>query len=187
MTYIMVFIIYKFFLLKDFHLRKRRKKNVIPKKQPVEIKLLASYFKVDINKLEYHKVLNSIAIISSFDISIIITIACLSKVGLIQIVVSLILLVPTIYFSYYFLAKYYINKIEKGSYNKTNDSLTAKKQNQTKNKATSKLTHSNKNKQNSSSQVEINYDSSNQTSKKNTKKDKGIKKNNKLNHRNYSK
>ena len=47
--------------------------------------------------------------------AIIITIACLVKIGLIQILIALILVIPIIYSSYYLLAKYYKYKINKKS------------------------------------------------------------------------
>ena len=112
MTFIVVFIIYQFIFIRDYRSLNNNKKqrSVKPRKKPVEVKLLES-LKVDISKLKYSKVLNSVALVSSLDISIIITIACLSNIGLIQIAIAIVIIIPIIYFSYYLLALYYKRKI----------------------------------------------------------------------------
>jgi hypothetical protein len=105
--------------IKEYRYNKKIKKGKISKddnrKEPVEVRLLKSYYKVDIDELNYSSVLNTIAFISSLDMAIIITIACLVKIGLIQILIALILVIPIIYSSYYLLAKYYKYKINKKS------------------------------------------------------------------------
>ena len=116
---ITIFLVYEIMFIKEYRYNKKIKKGKISKddnrKEPVEVRLLKSYYKVDIDKLNYSSVLNTIAFISSLDMAIIITIACLAKIGLIQILIALILVIPIIYSSYYLLAKYYKYKINKKS------------------------------------------------------------------------
>ena len=117
LTFITIFLVYEIMFIKEYRYNKKIKKDKIEKddnrKEPVEVRLLKSYYKVDIDELNYSSVLNTIAFISSLDMAIIITVACLVKIGLIQILIALILVIPIIYSSYYLLAKYYKYKINK--------------------------------------------------------------------------
>lgn len=103
-TFIIVLFVYKF-----VNMPKKRKK----KKEPVEIVLLRDYFKVDISKLNYRKLIRSISYISSFDVSIIITISCISNIGLVRIIIAIIIIVPVVFLSYLLFSKYCIRKINK--------------------------------------------------------------------------
>ena len=104
LTFITIFLVYEIMFIKEYRYNKKIKKGKISKddnrKEPVEVRLLKSYYKVDIDELNYSSVLNTIAFISSLDMAIIITVACL---------------IPIIYSSYYLLAKYYKYKINKKS------------------------------------------------------------------------
>ncbi len=100
LTFITIFLVYEIMFIKEYRYNKKKiKKGKISKddnrKEPVEVRLLKSYYKVDIDKLNYSSVLNTIAFISSLDMAIIITIACLVKIGLIQILIALILVIQS--------------------------------------------------------------------------------------------
>lgn len=110
LTFIVAFIIYKFFNDKYKPNKRKKKKD---KGAPAEIRLLEGYFKVNISKLNYNKLLNQISFISSLDIAIIITISCISKIGLVRILVAIIIMIPVIFLSYLVFSKYCINKINK--------------------------------------------------------------------------
>lgn len=103
-TFVIVYTIYEF-----ANKKKKRKKN----KEPIEIVLLRNYFKVDISKLNYKKLINSISIISAFDVSLIVAICCISNIGLVRIIVAIIAVIPVIFLSYYLFAKYCKKKISK--------------------------------------------------------------------------
>ena len=115
LTFITIFLVYEIMFIKEYRFKKGKISKDDNRKEPVEVRLLKSYYKVDIDELNYSSVLNTIAFISSLDMAIIITIACLAKIGLIQILIALILVIPIIYSSYYLLAKYYKYKINKKS------------------------------------------------------------------------
>lgn len=106
-TFIVVLLVYQILFIKDYRKKKGRER------MPVEVHLLQTYYKVDVPKLSYSWLLNAIAIVSSIDISLIVTIACLSKVGLLQILIAIVLILPVMYISYYVLAKFCKLKIEK--------------------------------------------------------------------------
>ncbi|MBR4618290.1 MAG: hypothetical protein IKO49_03195 [Bacilli bacterium] len=118
LTFIIVFIIYEFIFARDYKDQiklKLNKKNSINKnrKKPVEVRLLESYYKVDISKLSYSALLNRIAVVSSLDISFIVTVACISNRGYIQILIAAVLIVPVIYISYLLLSIVLKKKIER--------------------------------------------------------------------------
>ncbi len=106
MTYIFVFLIYQIFIVRN----KRRNS----KKRPMEINYLIQKYNIDISKINYKKLLKVVALISSLDISIIVTIATLFDNYLIQIIIVFVLVIPTIMISYSFVGKYY----KKGGINK---------------------------------------------------------------------
>lgn len=103
LTFVVVFIIYKI---------TNGGVNSL-KKKPNEIRLLEGYFKVDISKLSYKWLLNSIALISSFDVAFIVTISCISKFTIIRLLVALITIIPVMFLSYLAFSKYCIRKIKK--------------------------------------------------------------------------
>lgn len=114
-TFIIVFIIYNLTFIREYKRNRKLKKGkeVKPKKEPVEISLLKNYYKVDISKLSYASLLRRIAFVSSFDISLIVTTACITKLGLLQILISCIIIFPVIYISYWLFAKLLKRKIRK--------------------------------------------------------------------------
>ena len=114
-TFIVVFIIYNFTFIREYkRLRKLKKgKEVKQKRQPVEVNLLKHYYKVDVSKLKYTSLLRRIAFVSSFDISLIVTVVCITKLGLLQILIACLVIFPVIYVSYWLFAKLLKRKIKK--------------------------------------------------------------------------
>ena len=102
MTYLLVFIIYRILLIG------KSKKN--SKKKPIEVSYLMTKYKLDLKKINYKRLLLLISIVSSLDISIIITIVSLVKSYLLEILMVLVLIVPVILFSYSLVGNYYKKK-----------------------------------------------------------------------------
>lgn len=114
-TFIMVFVIYNFTFIREYNKSRKLKKGkeVKQKRVPVEVNLLKHYYKVDVTKLKYTSLLRRIAFVSSFDISLIVTVACVTKLGLLQILIACVIIFPVIYVSYWLLAKLLNRKIRK--------------------------------------------------------------------------
>ena len=114
-TFIIVFIIYNFIFIRDYNQARKLKKGKTTKlkKEPVEVSLLKNYYKVEVYKLKYTSLLRRIAFVSSFDISVVVTTACITKLGLLQILIACIIIFPVIYISYWLLAKSLNRKIRK--------------------------------------------------------------------------
>ena len=100
MTYIVVFFIYQVFIVS-----KAKRRN--SKKRPMEVNYLIKKYNIDINKLDYKNLLMTISLVSSLDISIIVTVALLFDNYLLQVIFIFSLVIPVIMISYSFIGKYY--------------------------------------------------------------------------------
>ncbi len=103
MTYLFVFFIYQIFII-----RKAKRKN--SKKRPMEVNYLINKYHVDIKRINYKKLLLIISLVSSLDISILVTIILIFDSYFIKIVVALLLVIPIIVISYHFIGSYYKKK-----------------------------------------------------------------------------
>ena len=104
LTFVLVFIVYQVLFLKEYgrNIKNRKNKsNILNRKKPVEVRLLEMYYKVDVSKLKYGRLLNLVAFVSSFDR------------GFIQIIVAFLIIAPIIYLSYLLLSIYLKHKIKK--------------------------------------------------------------------------
>lgn len=103
MTYLFVFFIYQIFII-----RKAKRKN--SKKRPMEVNYLINKYHIDIKRINYKKLLFIISLVSSLDISILVTIILIFDSYFIKIVVALLLVIPIIVISYHFIGSYYKKK-----------------------------------------------------------------------------
>ena len=103
MTFLLVYIFYQMFIIKS---AKRRNS----KKRPAEVNYLIYKYNIDIKKLNYKKFLNVVAITSSLDISLIVSIVSIIKSTLIEILLALVIVIPLFLLSYHLVGKYYIKK-----------------------------------------------------------------------------
>ncbi len=119
LTFIVVFIVYQVLYVNQYRAvikNRKDKKALNNKRKPVEIRLLQNYYKVDVSKLKYSSLLNKVALVSSLDISLIVTIACIFDRGYLQIIVAFLVIAPVLYLSYLLLAiclKHKIKRLEK--------------------------------------------------------------------------
>lgn len=102
LTYIVVFIVYNILLSRKTKKKKKDKAN-----KPIEVIILESRYKIDIEKLNYKRLLLVISIVSSLDITIIITLILLLDSYILQLLVALVLTFPMILCSYHFIGRYY--------------------------------------------------------------------------------
>lgn len=111
LTFLVLFLIYEFMILNDK--RKRKSKN-FKGKSLIEVKLLEYCFKVPVNKIKYNKLLQVIAFVSSIDIALIVTISCgITEVGLFQILIAMVILLPILLCSYYIVSNIYIRSLKR--------------------------------------------------------------------------
>ena len=103
LTYLIVFIIYKFLVTRK--IKKRTKKN-----QPTEVDFLVKKYNIDLKKVDYNKLILLISITTSLDITIVVTIIAAVKSFLLAIILGLLLPVPLILISYHVIGFYYKKK-----------------------------------------------------------------------------
>ncbi len=103
LTFLLVFIIYELFLVRKAKKDKRRKK-------PVEVGYLIGKYKLDLEKLNYKRLLNIISAVSAFDISLVVTIVSLLESFYLQLLVGFVLIMIVIIVSYDIVGRIYKKK-----------------------------------------------------------------------------
>lgn len=103
LCYILVLVIYEIFIVN----RAKKKKA---KKYPMEVKYLIARYRLDMKKVDYPQLLQIVALVSSFDISLIVTLASILDTYLWQMIIVIILVFPVIFVSYHFVGKFYKKK-----------------------------------------------------------------------------
>ncbi len=106
LCYILVFIIYQIFIVS------KAKKNYEKKdkKYPVEVKYLVGKYKLDLEKVNYNQLLQIIALVSSFDISFIVSCVMIFDSYVIQLLAAVAIVIPVLLVSYYFVGLFYKKK-----------------------------------------------------------------------------
>ena len=113
MCYVVVLFFYEIYFVrrakkyKAGNMSKKRKERF---KEPSEILLLKSKFNVDIDKVDYNQLLQIVALTSSFDISIVVSVMSLIPIFALKLVVGLILIFFIVFLSYYLVYLFYKKK-----------------------------------------------------------------------------
>jgi tellurite resistance protein TehA-like permease len=87
---------------------KKAKKN--KNKMPAEVKFLVNRYNIDLVKISYNQLLQIVALVSSLDMALIITIAALFDKYFYQILVAIVLIIPVMLISYHFVGNFYKKK-----------------------------------------------------------------------------
>lgn len=103
LTFIVVFLIYELILI-----RKYKKGN--NDKRPVEVTYLLNRYNLDLQKVNYKKLLNIVSFVSSFDIAIVVTVMGLTDNFLLELLIGCFLTIIVILSSYSILGKIYQKK-----------------------------------------------------------------------------
>ena len=113
--FILVFICYQvFFILPMKKYRKNKKngkkKKIKEKKELAEIRFLVTKYKLDLDKVNYNKLLLVVSFVSSFDITLIVTIITLFDSYLVSFLLAAVLVLPIVLISYWLVYKFYEKK-----------------------------------------------------------------------------
>lgn len=113
--FILVFICYQvFFILPMKKYRKNKKndkkKKIKEKKELAEIRFLVTKYKLDLDKVNYNKLLLVVSLVSSFDITLIVTIITLFDSYLVSFLLACVLVLPIVMISYWLVYKFYEKK-----------------------------------------------------------------------------
>lgn len=113
MTYVFVFLVYQILIIrktKEKKVRKWRKPKKKKNTKPVEVSILESKYKIDLDKVNYKRLLLLISLVSSFDITIIITVVLIFDSYILKILIGFLLTFPIIFVSYELMGRYYQKK-----------------------------------------------------------------------------
>ena len=101
LAYEIIFII----PMKKYKEGKLKKKK--EKKELAEIRYLFSKYNLDMKKVNYNQLLQIVALTSSFDITIIVTIVALVDNYLLSLLMCMLLVIPVVMVSYWLVFKFY--------------------------------------------------------------------------------
>lgn len=107
MSFIFIFVVYEIFVVRSAKKNQKKKKK---NKEPAEIKYLVAKYKFDLKKLDYNRLLHICALVSSFDMAIIVSIALLFDTYVLQLLMALVLVVPLVLLSYHIVYLVYKKK-----------------------------------------------------------------------------
>ena len=108
LTFLFVFIFYQIFVVSKA--KRLKKSNNKSDWEVMEISYLVKRYHIDLNKISYSQLLQIVAITSSFDISLVISIVFLLPNFFLEIVVGLISMVLLILISYHLVYLFYKKK-----------------------------------------------------------------------------
>ena len=104
-TYLLVLAIYEIFLIVP--IKRGDKKE---KRELVEIRFLVSKYGLNMKKVNYKQLVQVVALTSSFDISVVVTVAFVLNNWIIQILVMIVLTLLLFIISYYLVYCFYKKK-----------------------------------------------------------------------------
>ncbi len=110
--FIVVFICYQVIFIipmKKYRKSKKngKKKKIKEKKELAEIRFLVTKYKLDLDKVNYNKLLLVVSLVSSFDITLIVTIITLFDSYLVSFLLAAVLVLPIVMISYWLVYKFY--------------------------------------------------------------------------------
>ena len=98
--FLLILVIYEIFIVS------KAKKNK-SRKYPIEVKYLIFKYHLNMRKVNYPQLLQIVALVSSFDIALIVSLVMLADSYLWQILAILVLVLPVILVSYHFVGSFY--------------------------------------------------------------------------------
>ena len=107
LSFIFVFLIYQIFIVRRAKANVRKKKN---KKEPVEIIYLQRRYKLDMKKISYNQLLQIVAIVSSLDIALSVSIIMLFNNFFLEIIGGFFSVIILILVSYHLVYLFYKKK-----------------------------------------------------------------------------
>ena len=108
--FIISYIIYYWFSVRPVvnNYKKKKKGKSIKKERdiPTEVKLLQSYYKIDIEKIGVVRTLRIVNFVNAFFLSLLVMTVLPFKEIWLKLLILFVLIIPAIWVVYYFLAKY---------------------------------------------------------------------------------
>jgi hypothetical protein len=106
-TFIVTLIFYELFVVSK---TKKKIANGVKVKDIVEIRYLVNRYNLDMKKIDYNQLLQLVALLSSFDISIVISIMLLINNFVLEIIFAFVGIIISILLSYHLIYLFYKKK-----------------------------------------------------------------------------
>jgi len=106
MTFLFVLCLYEFFIVRKAIRKSKKKKEY----EPIEVTYLTRKYHLDLKKISYNQLLQIIALTSSFDIALVVSVLLLIKNFILEIIVGILLSLVIIVLSYHFVYLFYKKK-----------------------------------------------------------------------------
>ena len=103
---------------KDDNKKGRKKKNKVSneKKYGTDLQLLKAFYKIDLEKIGVLRTLKILNIVNPFVLSLLVVLVYPIKQIWLKLIVLMLIILPVVWFTYYFVAKY-LRRIERKSNN----------------------------------------------------------------------
>ena len=113
MCYVLVLLLYELIVVrraKRYRDGKLSKRKMERYKEPSEILFLKNKFNLDVDKINYNQLLQIVALVSSFDISLVVSVMSIIDNFVLKLVVGFALIFISLYVSYYLVYLFYKKK-----------------------------------------------------------------------------
>lgn len=113
MCYVFVLFFYELLIVrkaKRYRDGKLSKRKMERYKEPSEILFLRNKFNLDVDKINYNQLLQIVALVSSFDISLVVSVMSIIDNFVLKLVVGFALIFISLYVSYYLVYLFYKKK-----------------------------------------------------------------------------
>lgn len=108
LTFLTVLIIYEVFIVSKTKKKKAKKKDKV--KEPTEVLYLVNRYKLDMKKVDYNQLLQIVALVSSLDIAIVVSIMAMFDNFFLEIMIGMVGVLVTILISYHLVYLFYKKK-----------------------------------------------------------------------------
>lgn len=109
-TFVFMFIFYQIFIIGPAKRRKNTNNKKQKNKELMEIKYLESRYNLDLKKIKYEQLLQMCALVSSFDISIAVSVVSLFDNFFLELLCGFLSAIILIIISYHFVYMFYKKK-----------------------------------------------------------------------------
>lgn len=112
LSFLLVFVIYQIFIIRKAKpsKKKRRGRRERKIKEPVEVTYLVNKYNLDLDKIDYNKLLFVVSLVSSLDIALVVSIIMLLNNFILGVVIGFISILGIILLSYHLVYLVYKKK-----------------------------------------------------------------------------
>ena len=108
--FVITYVVYYWFVVRpvvnNYKKKKKGKKIKKERELPTEVKLLKSYYTVDVDKIGEIRTLRIVNFVNAFFLSLLVMVVLPFKEVWLKLIILFVLILPSIWVVYYFLAKF---------------------------------------------------------------------------------